>query len=197
MHGVPLIADPRFDIFLAQVRAVARSTAPPAESAQGVTAALAALVHTGWQMPDARYRAMQPDAAYGSWLLYLDQQSQLCVVLDVFGPGQVAAIHNHCSWGAFACLEGAERERRYRIEQGAPVECGTRLMEPGDVVTVEPPGDALHQVECASPQASVSLHVYSEDIGRIERQRWDGVAFVAFRSHYSNDMAGLAPYRVD
>ena len=69
-------------------------------------------------------------------------------------------------------------------------------MQPGDVATVEPPGDAFHQVECASPQASISLHVYGDDIGRIKRLRWDGAAFVAFRSEYSNDVTGLAPYRV-
>ena len=193
----PALADPHFDDFLAQARLLARGGAPACARAAGVAGALASLVRSGWQMPDPRYRAMQSSAPYGSWLLYLDPHSQLCVVLDVFGPGQVAAIHNHCCWGAFACLAGAERERHYRLEGGAPVQAGERLMQPGDVAVVEPPGETFHQVECASVQASTSLHVYGQDIGRIERQRWDGTRFIAFRSAYSNDTMGLAPYRVD
>jgi predicted metal-dependent enzyme (double-stranded beta helix superfamily) len=65
------------------------------------------------------------------------------------------------------------------------------------VAVVEPPGDAFHQVECASAEASISLHVYGRDIGRIERQRWDATGLLAFRSEYSNDVAGLPPYRSD
>lgn len=147
-------------------------------------------------MPDARYRAMQPDAPYGSWLLHFDRNSGLSVVLDVFGPGQVAAIHNHCTWGAFGCLVGAEIEREYCIQHGVPVETAWRMMNPGDVRTVDPPGDSFHQVECASPEASISLHIYGRDIGRIDRRRWDETQFVTFQSGYSNDVTGLAPYRL-
>lgn len=189
--------DPRFDDFLAQVRSLARSAAPTPERAKGVADALTQLVRAGWQMADPRYCAMQAGAPYGSWLLYLDAHSGLSVVLDVFGPGQVAAIHNHCCWGAFACMVGAERERRYAVVDGAPVQTSTRLMVPGDVALVEPPGADFHQVECASAHASISLHVYGRDIGRIERQRWDGRAFIPFRSEYSNDRMQLVPYRVD
>jgi predicted metal-dependent enzyme (double-stranded beta helix superfamily) len=189
--------DPRFDDFLAQTRRQARSALPDPERATGVAEALKRLAHSGWQMADPRYCAMQAGAPYGSWLLYLDAHSGLSVVLDVFGPGQVAAIHNHCCWGAFACLIGAERERRYAVVDGAPAQTSTRLMQPGDMAMVEPPGADFHQVECASPQASISLHVYGRDIGRIERQRWDGSRFVKFRSGYSNDTMQLPPYRVD
>ena len=196
MSSASLQLDPLFDTFLARVRGLARGSAPHADRAHGVADALSALVRAGWRMPDPRYRAMQPDAPYGSWLLHLDPLSRLSVVLDVFGPGQVAAIHNHRSCGAFACLCGAERERCFRVDNGVPVECAARLMQAGDVAVVLPPGDDYHQVECASPRASISLHVYGDDIGRIERQRWDGARFVAFRSEYSNDVTGLAPYRV-
>ncbi|MBP6851430.1 MAG: cysteine dioxygenase family protein [Rhodoferax sp.] len=197
MTTTPSPADPLFDNFLVRARGFARGDASAAARVAGVAGALRNLVQAGWQMPDPRYCAMQADAPYGSWLLYLDPHSQLSVVLDVFGQGQVAAIHNHACWGAFACLAGAERERQYRLEAGVPVEVGTRLMQPGDVAVVDPPGDAFHQVECASTQASTSLHVYGRDIGRIERQRWDGTGFIAFRSAYSNDALGLAPYRLD
>lgn len=187
-------ADPLFEAFVLQVRALARDDIADRRRAEAVGAALAGLAHAGWQMPDPRYRALQPDAPYGSWLLHLDPASGLSVVLDVFGPGQVAAIHNHCCWGAFACLAGAERERSYTMRDGSLVESATRLMQCGDVAVVMPPGDDFHQVENASERASISLHVYGRDIGRIERLRWEDGRTRAFRSGYSNDLTGLPAY---
>lgn len=189
------VSDPLFDTFVLQVRASAAGDFSDTERAEGAGAALTRLARAGWQMPDPRYCAMQPDAPYGSWLLHLDDTSGLSVVLDVFGPGQIAAIHNHQCWGAFACLVGSERERSYTWRDGTLVESATHLMQPGDVAVVLPPGEVFHQVECASPQASISLHVYGADIGRLERLRWERGRTVSFRSGYSNDLTGLPPYR--
>jgi len=188
--------DDLFDAFLLQVRALATDDISDTQRAEGVGTSLGHLTRASWQMPDPRYCALQPDAPYGSWLLHLDRASGLSVVLDVFGPGQIAAIHNHRCWGAFVCVSGAERERSYAMRDGALVQSATRLMHAGDVAVVLPPGDAFHQVECASAQASVSLHVYGADIGRLERLRWEDGRALAFRSGYSNDLTGLPPYRV-
>lgn len=190
-------ADPQFDRFLARLHAIMRDLPDDGAKAEAVGEALRALAASGWRIPDARYRQMQPDAPYGSYLLHLDPGSGLCVVLDVFGVGQVAAIHDHGGWGAFACLEGREIERRYALRDGVPVEAEVTEMPPGAVAVVAPPGDGFHQVECASPEPSISLHVYGVDIGRAVRKRWNERArtFERFSSGYSNEVAGLPVYR--
>jgi predicted metal-dependent enzyme (double-stranded beta helix superfamily) len=152
-----------------------------------------------WAMPDPRYMQLQPDAPYGSYLLYLSPGADLCIVLDVFMAGQAAVTHNHCCWGVFTCLEGTERERLYDAPpdlSAPPVETVARLRPPGVVTLAAPAPNAFHQVECAQGARSVSLHLYGADIGAIRRQKWDDAAgaYVDFRGGYSNPVLGLPVY---
>jgi predicted metal-dependent enzyme (double-stranded beta helix superfamily) len=152
-----------------------------------------------WRMPDPRYLACQPDAMYGSYLLYLNSSATLNVVLDVFMPGQAAMIHNHKCWCAFACLEGVERERLYSVDSAletAPVQELERICAVGEVRALGGARNLFHQVECGSDSPAVSLHVYGADIGRLERDVWNEEKgqFVSFRSNYSNDAMGLPEY---
>lgn len=169
------------------------------EDVQTLVAALTVAFAPRWAMPDARYMQLQPDAPYGSYLLYLSPGDDLCIVLDVFMAGQAAVTHNHCCWGVFTCLEGTERERLYDAPadlSGPPVETGARLRPPGVVTLAAPEAHAFHQVECAEGARSVSLHLYGADIGAIRRQKWDSGAgaYVDFRGGYSNPVLGLPVY---
>lgn len=169
------------------------------EDVQALVAALTATFARGWTMPDARFLQLQPDAPYGSYLLYLSPGADLSIVLDVFMAGQAAVTHNHCCWGVFTCLEGTERERLYDAPadlSGPPVETGARLRPPGVVTLAAPEMHAFHQVECAEGARSVSLHIYGADIGMIRRQKWDAGAgaYVDFRGGYSNPVLGLPMY---
>jgi predicted metal-dependent enzyme (double-stranded beta helix superfamily) len=167
---------------------------------QARIAALTGAFARDWTMPDPRYMQLQPDAPYGSYLLYLSPDDDLSIVLDVFMAGQAAVTHNHCCWGVFTCLEGTERERLYDAPpdlSGPPVETATRLRPPGVVTLAAPEANAFHQVECADGSArSVSLHLYGADIGRIRRQKWDAGAgaYADFRGGYSNTVLGLPVY---
>lgn len=166
---------------------------------QAAIAALTADFAPVWSMPDPRYMQLQPDAPYGSYLLYLSPDADLCIVLDVFMAGQAAVTHNHCCWGVFTCLEGTERERLYDAPpdlSGPPVETGSRLRPPGVVTLAAPAQNAFHQVECATGARSVSLHLYGADIGAIRRQKWDATAgaYMDFRGGYSNPVLGLPVY---
>ncbi|MGD9941767.1 MAG: cysteine dioxygenase [Burkholderiaceae bacterium] len=152
-----------------------------------------------WRMPDERYRKCQPDAPYGSYLLFLCPSTRLSIVLDVFAPGQVAAVHDHGVWGVFGCLAGIEIERRFALDGAAgspPRELSSVRLTPGEVRSTDPAGASFHQVECAGQVESVSLHVYGDDIGRLKRRRWDPAAhaLVTFSSGYSNDVLGYRPY---
>lgn len=167
---------------------------------QARMAALTADFATHWRMPDPRFLQLQPDAPYGSYLLYLSPDADLSIVIDVFMAGQAAVTHNHCCWGVFTCLEGTERERLYDAPPdltSGPVETATRLRPPGVVTLAPPERNAFHQVECAEgSDRSISLHLYGADIGRILRQKWDADAgaYADFRGGYSNAVLGLPVY---
>ncbi len=153
---------------------------------------------TTWRMSDARYRQLQPEAPYASYLLFLNEAATFNIVLDIYLPDQAAVTHNHCTWGCFVCLEGAERERLYEVPpdlSAAPVETRIRDNPAGLVRTADPERHAFHRVEPAG-QTAVSLHVYGADIGRIERDLWDlqSRSYQRFRSGYANEHLGLGPY---
>ena len=193
---------PARDIGDAAFIAFARACVAALEGGGDVQAAVAELTAgfaPTWSMPDPRFLQLQPDAPYGSYLLYLSPAADLSIVLDVFMAGQAAVVHNHCCWGVFTCLEGTERERLYDAPadlSAPPVETGARLRPPGVVTLAAPPANAFHQVECAAGARSVSLHLYGADIGAIRRQKWDAAAgaYTDFRGGYSNPVLGLPVY---
>ncbi len=157
---------------------------------------------SGWRIRDPRYLVCVPDSPYASYLLYVNEQATLSIVLDVFMPGQAAVIHNHRCWCAFVCLAGKERERLYEVAPGlaaAPEQIEERICPAGNVRLLVSERHLFHQVECASAKPAVSLHLYGADIGRLDRDLWDAEAgprgeFVTFRSDYSNEVMGLPAY---
>lgn len=191
----PVPADPEFTAYVAACEtACARDLDPSWRIAQ-----LTKDFVRHWRMPDPRYLKPEPDAPYASYLLYLAPDAKLCIVLDVFLPGQAAVIHNHLCWCVFACLHGIEYERQYEVEIGsglAPIESSRSSRMPGEVSRASASANGFHQVECASAEAAVSLHIYGADIGSITRQRWNGStgAYEDFIGGYSNAALGLPTY---
>ncbi len=140
-----------------------------------------------WRMPHPDFRKLQSGAPYSSYQLYLNREESLSIVLDIFAPGQVAPIHNHCCWGVFVCLEGQELERRYAVPEdlsGRPVETQTFRNGPGQASVGDPARNAFHQVECLGDVPATSLHIYGANIKALDRDRWDepSARFVAFKS---------------
>ena len=169
------------------------------EDPQARVADLTQAFVTHWRMPDQRFLQTQQDASYASYLLYLSEGADLCIVLDVFMAKQAAVAHNHLCWCVFSCLEGMEREYLFDVPDdlsAAPVEVMARLREPGQVTIAHAAPGAFHQVECAQGDMAISLHIYGADIGRLERQMWNKAEarYVPFRSDYSNSLLGLPPY---
>lgn len=150
-------------------------------------AKLATTLVRSWNMPDSQFRQLQPGAPYSSYQLYLNKQETLSVILDIFAPGQVAPVHNHCTCGVFACLEGEELERRYATSidlSTAPVETEVLNSTPGMVSVAGPARNNFHQVECVGDVPAISLHVYGANLKALNRDRWDeeSECFVTFRS---------------
>ena len=173
------------DFVVACEQHVASETDPI--TTRDAVAKLAAALACQWQMPDPAFRKLQPGAPYSSYQLYLNSSQTLSVILDIFAPGQVAPVHNHCCWGVFVCLEGQELERRYDV----PPDLSTRPVEsqvldngPGVVSVAGPERNAFHQVECVGNVPAVSLHVYGANLKALQRDRWDEdtASYVSFCS---------------
>jgi len=150
-------------------------------------AKLAENLSSHWNMPHQAFRELQHGAPYSSYQLYLNQQQSLSVILDIFAPGQVAPVHNHCCWGVFVCLEGEELERRYAVPDdlgAAPLESEVLHNGPGVISVADPARNAFHQVECVGETAAISLHIYGANLKALQRDRWDeaSASYVSFTS---------------
>lgn len=178
--------DGAFIEFVAACEKVVKAQDGPIETRDAV-AALTKNLAKKWTMSDPNFRQLQPGAPYSSYQLYINAAEDLSIVLDIFAPGQIAPIHNHCCWGVFVCLEGEELERRYTVSDdlsGRPIETEAVHNKPGEISVAAPARNAFHQVECLGDVPAISLHIYGADIKSIQRNRWDedSGSFISFQS---------------
>jgi len=108
---------------------------------------------------------------YQQYLLYLDPQQRFSVVSFVWGPGQQTPVHDHRVWGLIGMLRGAEHSQSFvRVPGGLRADGEAVVLKPGEVETLSPAAGDIHQVSNAlQDSASVSIHVYGADIGKVER----------------------------
>lgn len=148
---------------------------------------LAGLVaHDDW-LPDAFAEA---GPTYRQYLLHCDPAERFSVVSFVWGPGQSTPVHDHTVWGLVGMLRGEEISTLMLPDAGGgPVREGQvdRLRQ-GEVVAVSPNLHDVHKVSNAlADRASISIHVYGGNIGRIGRHVFDPQTSVmsSFVSGYS------------
>jgi len=127
---------------------------------------------------------------YQQYLLYCDPRERFSVLSFAWGPGQATPIHDHTVWGMVGVLRGGETCEEF---SGAPLQpsCSHHLA-PGAVDLVSPRVGDIHRVANAfADRASVSIHVYGADIGKVERHVFDPVTGAASRfvSGYVNAAA--------
>lgn len=140
-------------------------------------------------LPDAM--AASHPQYYQQHLLYGDPLDRFSLVSFVWGPGQKTPVHDHTVWGIIGMLRGAECAQRYaRDAQGhyQPQGEQARLL-PGEVECVSPRLGDIHVVRNAlADQASISIHLYGGNIGRIARHVFvpDTGEVKNFVSGYSN-----------
>ncbi len=123
----------------------------------------------GWL--DAAYAQPHPKY-YQQYLLYADPGERFSVVSFVWGPGQHTPIHDHTVWGVIGMLRGAEVTQNYEIAaDGTPKPIGAEIeLSPGDVEFVSPTIGDVHSVRNAlDDRASISIHAYGANIGRVKR----------------------------
>jgi len=129
---------------------------------------------------------------YQQYLLYADPLDRFSIVSFVWGPGQKTPVHNHTVWGMVGQLRGEEKGTPYYRQSEGGFKAGEPcICPPGHVDTVSPNTHDIHVVENnLLDQASISIHVYGGNIGRIQRSVFDPVtgAEKSFISGYANTL---------
>jgi predicted metal-dependent enzyme (double-stranded beta helix superfamily) len=99
----------------------------------------------------------------------------------VWPPGTRTRIHDHSSWGAYACAAGTVLEERYeRLDDGSQHE-HARLEEvwqlpwsSQDGASTVLPGDGgIHRVGNPYGEAAVSVHLYGPRMGEVDGRDYD------------------------
>jgi predicted metal-dependent enzyme (double-stranded beta helix superfamily) len=99
----------------------------------------------------------------------------------VWPPGTRTMIHDHSSWGAYACAAGTVLEERYeRLDDGSRHE-HARLREvwhlpwsPRDgASTVQPRDGGIHRVGNPYEETALSVHLYGPRLGEVDGRDYD------------------------
>ena len=99
----------------------------------------------------------------------------------VWPPGTRTMIHDHSSWGAYACAAGSVLEERYeRMDDGTRYE-HARLegiwqlpWSPEDGASTVLPGDeGIHRVGNPYGEAAVSVHLYGPRMEDVDGRDYD------------------------
>ncbi len=177
--------------FVTQLDALLKSTTDEAAILASGKPLLAELVANDDWLPE-EYAQPNPER-YQQFLLYADPDDRFSVVSFVWGPGQATPIHDHTVWGMIGMLRGAELCQHFaKTAQGQWQPSGEKSrLDPGHVEAVSPTIGDVHRVwNALSDKASISIHVYGANIGKVNRHVFheDGTV-KEFISGYSNPKA--------
>jgi predicted metal-dependent enzyme (double-stranded beta helix superfamily) len=190
---------PTMRAFIGEVRAVLQQTAAVTERLAAIRPAFRRLLaDPAWLPPEFRRPAEAGGMGRGiaNWLLYRDTEGSLSFSTLVLSPGTRTPVHDHLAWGLVGLYVGAQDEEVFAA--GAPIEQDqTRAdltlsvrnrLTAGSLYELIPPTGDIHRVVTVSADPSISLHLLGNDVGCVQRHRFDPVTgdVAAFRSGYSN-----------
>ena len=111
---------------------------------------------------------------YRQYLLHCDPQQRFSTVSFVWGPGQTTPVHNHTVWGLIGMLRGAEIGQSFSRSDNGLVAGEEDRLDIGDIDVVSPSRGDIHKVSNAlDNRASISIHVYGDNIGAVCRSVFD------------------------
>lgn len=99
----------------------------------------------------------------------------------VWPPGTGTRIHDHASWGAYACAAGSVLEERYeRLDDGSKPD-HARLKKvwqlswsPEDGASTVLPGDGgIHRVGNPGESTAISVHLYGPRMGEVDGRDYE------------------------
>jgi 3-mercaptopropionate dioxygenase len=182
---------PKVRSFVSTVRATFAGAANPEQACDRIRPAFAALLADGEWLPE-EFRAPAPQSGMGGgigqWLLYRAADGSLCLFSLVVPAGAETPIHDHLAWGLVGLYRGAQLEEVYAKRHDELVLLDRRSVEPGDFYVLLPPEGDIHRVRTTSAEASVSIHLLTNDTGCVWRHSYDAESGEAspFRSGYVN-----------
>jgi len=182
---------PRVRGFLDVVRAEIASSGSPEEACEAIRPGFADLLADEEWLPLA-YQAPVPDSGMGGgigqWLLYRAADGSLSLFSLVVPSGSATPVHDHLAWGLVGLYRGTQDEEVYAETGGALELVERRELRPGDFYALIPPRDDIHRVRTTSAEASVSIHLLTNDTGCVWRHTFDphSGARQPFRSGYVN-----------
>jgi len=185
--------------FIGRVKEVTGSTHSVHERLAALRPVFGALMADPDWLP-AQYRRSYERGGMGtgvaSWLLYRDTGGMLSLSVLALSPGAATPVHDHLAWGLVGLYAGEQDEEVYQASTSVGPETThaelrlvtkNRLL-PGSFYELIPPAGDIHRVITVGPETSISLHLLGNDVGCVDRHRFepDTGAVAAFRSGYAN-----------
>lgn len=129
-----------------------------------------------WLAP--QYLRRPPDQPWVLSPLYRAPDRRCSMLVAVFGPGQLAPVHDHGSWAVIGIYRGREQETWFRPADDGSTPGRVRLDEDRSFVNETGtahvvPDATIHTVEALDGVDAVSIHVYGTDIVTQERSAYD------------------------
>jgi predicted metal-dependent enzyme (double-stranded beta helix superfamily) len=186
-----LLDTPTVRAFVADVREAIAGAASPAAACAAIRPGFAELLADRAWLPD-RFQAPNPDSGMGGgigqWLLFRAGDRSLTLFALVVPSGSATPIHDHLAWGLVGLYRGTQDEEVFAEHDGRAEPSDRRALTAGDFYTLLPPRDDIHRVRTTSDEASISIHLLTNDTGCVWRHTFDETSGVPapFRSGYVN-----------
>jgi predicted metal-dependent enzyme (double-stranded beta helix superfamily) len=123
------------------------------------------------------YQAPVPESGMGGgigqWLLYRAGDGSLSLFSLVVPAGSATPVHDHLAWGLVGLYRGTQDEEVYADRGDALELVEQRALVPGDFYVLIPPQDDIHRVRTTSDDASISIHLLTNDTGCVWRHSYD------------------------
>ena len=177
--------------FVDDVRAAVAGSSSPEDACERIRPRFAELLADEDWLPGS-YQEPVPDSGMGGgigqWLLFRAGDGSLSLFALVVPSGSQTPVHDHLAWGLVGLYRGTQDEEIYAQEGGALRLAETRALQRGDFYALLPPRDDIHRVRTTSPDASVSIHLLTNDTGCVWRHAYDPETGSVrdFRSGYVN-----------
>jgi 3-mercaptopropionate dioxygenase len=186
-----LLDTPTVRAFVAGVREAIAGADSPAAACEAIRPGFAELLADAQWLPE-RFMEANPDSGMGGgigqWLLFRAEDRSLTLFSLVVPPGSATPIHDHLAWGLVGLYRGTQDEEIFAEHGGHAEPAGRRALVAGDFYTLLPPRDDIHRVRTTSGEASISIHLLTNDTGCVWRHTFDEAsgAPAPFRSGYVN-----------
>ena len=177
--------------FLAAARGAIADASTPEAACEAIRPGFAELLADDGWLP-SEYQAPVPESGMGGgigqWLLYRAGDGSLSMFSLVVPSGSATPVHDHLAWGLVGLYRGTQEEEIYAERNGSVASVEVRSLEPGSFYVLIPPHDDIHRVRTTSAEASVSIHLLTNDTGCVWRHAYDAETGEArpFRSGYAN-----------